>query len=425
MPRLTPRRAAGLVAAACVLPRLALLLKERESVVENVEKSKDLALTFVQSGTFGYVPGYPSAYTQPLYGWFLTPITWITGLKWWSLGGAQIVVATATALVVLEIGRRTISLRVGLLAALIATLHPYLIWHDIHGNREILDQLLGAGMFGLVLVASRKGIGHLERLTAVLGLLVGVAILSNTRLLLLPLALAVFLVRGGMRWQVAAILPVVAALTIAPWVVRNKAQVGCFSITTDARALWKANNAGTYATLANGGWIDQVPDIPERSSGPIPEKWLTPQEIGEDYRKNGVLHVVDECWQMRQYEHRVFAFWEHHPGEKARLALQATGMLWNPRVGSENSVANVGGGRNLIEPLWMIPVCLLALAGLFLVERRLRTLSLIFLGYETVAAWVFAGTTRYRVPWDFVLALLAAATLARLWDRFGRRPKDA
>jgi len=41
----------------------------------------------------------------------------------------------------------------------------------------------------------------------------------------------------------------------------------------------------------------------------------------------------------------------------------------------------------------------------------------VFLGYETVAAWVFAGTTRYRVTWDFVLALLAAAAVDRLLER--------
>ena len=38
----------------------------------------------------------------------------------------------------------------------------------------------------------------------------------------------------------------------------------------------------------------------------------------------------------------------------------------------------------------------------------------IFLVYETAMAWIFAGQTRYRVPWDFVLALLAAAALSRL-----------
>jgi hypothetical protein len=33
----------------------------------------------------------------------------------------------------------------------------------------------------------------------------------------------------------------------------------------------------------------------------------------------------------------------------------------------------------------------------------------------------FAGTVRYRVPWDFILALLAAFTLAAIWDWLMRR----
>ena len=53
----------------------------------------------------------------------------------------------------------------------------------------------------------------------------------------------------------------------------------------------------------------------------------------------------------------------------------------------------------------------LGLVGLFVVATPVRVLALLFAGYETLAAWVFAGTTRYRVPWDFVLALLAAAAL--------------
>jgi len=48
-------------------------------------------------------------------------------------------------------------------------------------------------------------------------------------------------------------------------------------------------------------------------------------------------------------------------------------------------------------------------------------LALIFVGYETAATWVFAGTTRYRVPWDFVLALLVAAALDRAWSALRAR----
>jgi len=50
----------------------------------------------------------------------------------------------------------------------------------------------------------------------------------------------------------------------------------------------------------------------------------------------------------------------------------------------------------------------------------------LMLGYNTLAAMVFAGTARYRVPWDFLLALLASFALAALWERYrGRRSAGA
>ena len=65
--------------------------------------------------------------------------------------------------------------------------------------------------------------------------------------------------------------------------------------------------------------------------------------------------------------------------------------------------ANAWSPGNVVEPVYMVPVYLLALAGLFVVATPFRVLALCFVGYETLAAWVFAGTTRYRVtssPYD-------------------------
>ena len=90
-----------------MLPRLAVLLYERNDILTAfTEKSDDFAETFVEHGTYGFVPGEPSAYTQPLYGFFLVPLYWIFGRGWLVVGVAQILVATATALLVLELWRR-------------------------------------------------------------------------------------------------------------------------------------------------------------------------------------------------------------------------------------------------------------------------------------------------------------------------------
>lgn len=396
------RTATLVVLAAAVLPRLGVLLYERGAILGNyLEKSDIFARTFLASGTYGFVPGVPSAYTQPLYGWFLIPLYWLDR-TWWLVGGAQIAVAACTALLVLAIGRRELGPRGGLVAALVQTLNPYLLWHDVHVNREILDQLLAAALFGLVLLVARRGTLPLAAAT---GAVAGLAILGNSRLAALPLALCVYVGwHQRARWlPLSAVLLSCAFVVVLPWLVRNDVQVGCFTITTDAHALWKANNVNTYSTLARGGWIDEVPPLPGAPS-------VTPAF------EPGISGLrVDECAQMRLYERATIRFLEHHPTEKLKLMRQATWMLWDPQ---QTQTASGPGGRTgalraWIEAAWAIPVYALALIGLFVVRRRLAALALVFLGYDTLAACVFAGATRYRIAFDFVLALLAAAAVER------------
>ena len=71
-----------------------------------------------------------------------------------------------------------------------------------------------------------------------------------------------------------------------------------------------------------------------------------------------------------------------------------------------------------MQPLYTIPLYVLALDRLSCVlPRRIAVLFASLLAYNTLAALVFAGTTRYRVPWDFVLALAAGAAVVWLLDR--------
>ena len=417
---MTRRLAYPIVIAACAVPRIVVLVHERASILGNFEKSHMLAQLYLRDGTFGYVPGHPSAYTQPLYGWFLIPIFWIAGFHWWSVGTVQILVAVATSIVVFETGRRFLSARIGLIAAVIATLQPYLVWHDVHGNREILDQLLGAAMFGLTLLDDRPE----ARPGSASPWASSRASPSSPTpgCSLLPLMLAVFVALARRRLGRRGRVPVVAVVAMAPWVIRNKVELGCVTITTDGRALWKANNLNTYKTLSHGQWLDQVPDLPQRLVPRVPAFWVTPEFAGDEYSENHKVIVVPECAQQKKYEHLVFQFWRHHPREKAKLMAQATWMMWNPRVGIEGAQeSGVDSLRHWAEPLYTIPLFLLAIAGLFFVPFNVRVLAVIFLLYETAAAWVFAGTTRYRVPWDFVLALLAATALDRIGTALAAR----
>jgi len=407
--------AAAIVVVVAAAPRLLVLARERETILDEfVDKSDRFATTLVDHGTFGFLPGVPSAYTQPLYGWFLAGLYWPFGRSWLAVGIAQILIAVITALVVFAIGARLRSPGVGLVAATIATLHPYVVWHDVHLNREVLDGLALALLALCALAAYER---RSLPLAAATGAIAGVAILGNARLLLLPIAIAVYVAWRspfGQALTAAALVIGMAAVVVAPWVLRNKVQVGCYAITTDSRALWKANNENTRGVLDHGGWIDDVPALPGAPPWP---------EYAADLTLAGKPTTVDECAQMRLYRDEVVDFWREHPGEKGLLALQATRMLWSPvpRESDESGSGTARLARKTIEPAFVIALYTLAVVGLFVAPLHFVGLALLMVGYNTVAAMVFAGTARYRAPWDFLLAILAAFALSRAWERIQER----
>ena len=407
---MTRRTPYFVVAAAAALPRLAVLVVERGDILAAfTEKSDDFARTFVASGTYGFVPGVPSAYTQPLYGFFLVPV-YALERAWWTVGVAQALLAVATALLVYELARRVVSPRAAVLAAVVATLSPYLVWHDVHVNREIVDQPLAVALVLLAIVAAER---RSWPLAAAAGAVAGLAVLGNARLVGVPLVLAGFLLWRRAGAAAAASVVAASALVVAPWVVRNEVQVGCAAITTDARALWKANNPQTDDVLATGRWIDEVEDPP----GAPP----TPEDAGAAYRDEGRVVRVDECGQMRYYRGLVTDFWREHPDEKAELAARGAAMLWDPRPtrteGRPGEGTWVDTAREWFAPAYFVPLFVLALLGLRRLPRPFLVLTLALLAYGTLAAMVFVGATRYRAPWDFLLAIPAATVLDALVAR--------
>jgi hypothetical protein len=291
----------------------------------------------------------------------------------------------------------------------------------VHVNREIVDQVCAAALVLLTLMVAEK---PSRRLAVLLGAVTGLALLGNSRLVFLPILCAVYLAfrlpRARASALVCGLVLVGAGVAVAPWLIRNKLNVGCWAITTDGRAMWKANNPRTYALLSSGQWIDnigqQVPRPPEPGH-------LTPDEAHGLYvRSHGRIRLhPDECLEMTFYENLALDWMRDHPGDKAKLAALSAKLLWQPSV-FETSDRPGGGssldvGRRIIEPAYMWVLYALAFVGLFVARRSFVALALALLAYNTAVALVFVGATRYRVAWDFLLAILAAAALARLAER--------
>ena len=373
---------------------------------------------FVDHGTFGFVPGAPSAYTQPLYAWFLIPVYWILGPHWWWIGLAQIVVAVATAWLVYEIGRRVLGRGAGLVAAAIATLNPYLVWHDVHVNREILDQLVAAA---LVLLTLRLVDRPSRRLAVLLGIVSGISMLGNTRLVFLPVLCAAYvawrLPRARATALVAALVLAGAAVAVAPWLVRNRVSVGCWALTTDGRAMWKANNARTYGLPAVGAMDRRRRPEPAAPAGAGPphtgggEFHLAAHERREEPSARRV--PADEL--LHRSRAPVLAAPSRRQGE-ARGALREAALAADtssrrPAAAAPDRSSTSGAGSS--SPRTCGRSTRSRRSGSSSPRARSSSSRCSLLAYQTAAALAFVGATRYRIAWDFLLALLAAAALER------------
>ncbi len=280
---------------------------------------------------------------------------------------------------------------VGLVAALLTTLHPYLVWHDVHANREVLDGLVLALLVLCALLAYEN---RSLTMAAATGCVTGLAILGNTRLVLLPVAIGFFVagrVPVARTLAAAALVIVGAALVVAPWVALNKVEVGCYAITTDARALWKANNPATRGVLDRG---DGSTTFRSCRESPL-------AELAADLTLAGTPTSVDECAQMRLYRGEVLEFWRENPGEKAWLAAQATRMLWNPIPSESDAIGSGVPGRRGARSnrrSWSVSTSWRSRASSSLPDTSSHWRSCC--SPTTRSPRSCSANARYRAPWD-------------------------
>jgi len=105
--------------------------------------------------------------------------------------------------------------------------------------------------------------------------------------------------------------------------------------------------------------------------------------------------------------------------------LLSAKLLWQPTVfetsGRNGAGTNLDVGRRVAEPTYMIVIYVLGIAGLLIAPRAFAVLALLLLAYQTLWALVFVGATRYRVAWDFLVVILATATVKWAVERMRRR----
>jgi 4-amino-4-deoxy-L-arabinose transferase-like glycosyltransferase len=372
-----------------------------------VARTGDYAATSGAGSTRG-----PTAYFPPAYPYLLAAVDVLGGHR---RGGAASVrparlvqavlgtVAVALAgLIALELLGPVVAL---VTLALAAAYVPWIVLGSTLMSENLLI-VLELGALGAVLRA-RRASGRRAAWVALAGVLAGLATLTheNGVVLLVPLALAVWTERPrfSRRALVAPLaLIAVAALTIAPWTIRNAVVMH--------RLIPVADETGV--TLA--GTYNRVSAADQR----IPYRWRFPSIVPSARARRLTEPELGDRLQAA-----AFRYLGAHPLAPLAVAYHNTLRLLDLE-GSyawEASYSNIGIGLGLARVgvlcFWLIAALALLGAGTKAARLPPRWLWLAPVLLYLSAVLVNAETPRFRTPLEPFLLLLAAVGLTQASSR--------
>jgi hypothetical protein len=294
----------------------------------------------------------------------------------------------------------------GRVALVAAALWPYGVVIDSSLVEHVLYAPLAVLALLLVLAARDDGASPVRAAWA--GAVAGLAVLTRVTFgLALPfLAFALLLRRGGVLR--AALLTIAVAIVVAPWMIRNHAAVGRFTVGTDGgRALWLSNAPGTFD------------HYPAESIDRTEVELLVHLDAGRSRALRAAAD--DEVAQDALFRTMAFENIAARPLATAWGALRKLGALWSPvynpdpiRVGAAHHVKTV---VHFVTFGLLIGVALLGVAAVPTVRADLPVVLGLLAGF-VVPAMIFWGQTRYLAPLHGVgLALGAAAFALRTTSR--------
>jgi len=213
-----------------------------------------------------------------------------------------------------------------------------------------------------------------------------------------PLAAAVW--RG---WRAPLVLCVAAALTVAPWTIRN---YDTFHAFVPVSTQFGSALAGTYNSEAKADKVN-------------PASWRTLKRV-DDYRPiYNRIRTTPEPVLEKQLRDASIQFIKAHPGYVLTVAywttrrmLDLAGMDWSIHTAATIS-ATRGWAIAGVACFWVY--ALLALVGAFTREARAAPLwlwAVPLLMYLSVV-FLVVETPRYRTAIDPFIVLLAALTVSR------------
>lgn len=354
----------------------------------------------------------PTAFRPPAYPMFLASVYGLTFQRWKAARLAQALLGVLTvALIGLLALRLTASGAVAAVAAGIAAIWPAFI--------STSESLLSESLFlpfeiGAVLAALAGVRDGRKRWLALAGALCGLAWLTrgNALVLLIPVAIGVWTARPRFS-RPALVAPAIvlgaAALTIAPWTLRNASLFDSFVpvSTQPGYAL-----AGTYSPEASeafgGRALWQQPERLDENRDLFRDDSLDEAELSSELGDRATDYLVDN--PLYPFE---VAWWN------------TPRFLGLSSIHYERAVAGgLGADPDLAEAGFWAFIVLIPLVLLGIASRRAgaipRWIWLVPLLFAASSIFVL-GFSRYRMAADPFLILLAAIGIVWAFDRLRHR----
>jgi 4-amino-4-deoxy-L-arabinose transferase-like glycosyltransferase len=363
----------------------------------------------------------PSAYFAPGYPYFLAAVDTVTGHR--SARGAavqsarvsQAVLGTATVGLLALVALEAFGSTVAWIALLLGAVYPVLV----EDSGVLLAENL---MSPLLLVAVWAGLRARDaaqpmRWVALAGLFTGLATLAheNAALLLLPLGIGLRHL-GHRRLAVPGLVVLVAALTIAPWTIRNAVLLHRLIPVSDETGI---TLVGTYNHAS-------------AHDPRVPYKWRLFSKIPGERRLIKQAHRMPEPELSDKLQSQALRYISHHPfaplavsfhNTLRMLELEGT-FAWKASfaaVGLKTSTARVA-------VVAFYCVALLALLGAFTAPARAapRWLWAVPLLMALSVVLINVETPRFREPVDVFIVMLASCGTRELALRtaaVARRPR--
>jgi len=369
-----------------------------------------------------------SAGDPPFYATFLGMLSFVGIESGTSHRVASAIVGCVAIVLVALIARRLSGPVAGVIAAVLAAIHPMLWINDI----MLMSEALYAPLVLLTVIAAYRFIDQptMGRV-AVLGLSISVAALARAEaaflfgFMVLPLVFWVIKAGWGRRFALLAVCWAVGLAALAPWLGYNLARfeepvlmtsaTGAVLMAGSCDTAWEGDSLGYWALCFDQRelWDDLEAAYPGATLDP-PDQVIYDESVIDAWnREQAVEYITDNT-------DRLPIVVAARIGRALEIYQVRHTLNLNWRIEGRGKLPSTIG-------LWLYYVLVpLTLVGF--VDLRRRGISLTPLlslwGAVLLAVATTFGVTRYRLPIDLAMIIAGAIGIAWLIARVGRRRVD-